>query len=255
MCSRRPSRGMTSPSRSQAVRSAHFSSARPCSKGPSSTSRPSARPSTPDGVTVVATVMTLSEAARRRPADGFGDGCIVMDFIEAPTSTDVLLTHPVSPQLLGHLRRQFPDARVVITEIEDEELGVHCAGAVGRLLDAGVSACLPPRPIAVVEASVHAHLTRRGQPALEPAKRPRSRHPVNAAGPDRTLNSGPFQPAAARPHTPRTGPEVGPTNGSGENVYAAASCALPQGRGPGLDAAAQLPGPAAASSSPVLRGA
>ena len=123
--------------------------------------------SVPDGVTIVATAMRLSDAARRRLSDEFGADYIVLDLDDAPTSTDVLLTHPVSPQLLGILRHQFPVARVLVTEIEDEELGIRYAGPVSRLLDAGASAYLPPRPIAEVAAQVHAYLTQRGAPLLE----------------------------------------------------------------------------------------
>ena len=146
-------------------------------------SEPSAPASIPDGVTVVATAMTLSDTARRRLSDEFGDDYIVMDFTKAPTSTDVLLTPPISPQLLGHLRHQFPNARVVITEIEDEELGVRYSGPVGRLLDAGASAYLPPRPIAELAANVHAYLTtHREQPTLESAKRPHQGLPPTQQG-------------------------------------------------------------------------
>jgi hypothetical protein len=135
--------------------------------------QPAAPVSIPDGVTVVATAMTLSDTARRRLSDEFGDGYIVMDFAKAPTSTDVLLTPHISPQLLGHLRHQFPNARIVITEIEDEGLGVHYSGPVSRLLDAGASAYLPPRPIAELAANVHAYLTtHREKSTLESAKRP-----------------------------------------------------------------------------------
>jgi hypothetical protein len=123
--------------------------------------------SAPDGVTVVATAMRLSDVARRRLSDEFGDDYIVLDIHEAPVTTDVLLTHPVSPQLLGILRQQFPNARVVITEIEDEELGVRYPGPVSRLLEAGASAYLPPRPIAELAANVHAYLTRDSAPMLE----------------------------------------------------------------------------------------
>ncbi len=120
-----------------------------------------------DGVTVIATAMPLSDAARRRLSDEFGADYVVLDIHAAPTSTDVLLTHPVSPQLLGILRHQFPRARVVITEIEDEELGVRFSGPVSRLLDAGASAYLPPRPLAELAANVHAYLTQGGEPMLE----------------------------------------------------------------------------------------
>ena len=123
--------------------------------------------SAPDGVWVVATAMRLSDAALRRLSDEFGDDYIVVDIHEAPASTDVLLTHPVSPQLLGLLRQQFPNARVLITEIEDEELDIRYSGPVSRLLDAGASAYLPPRPIAELAADVHAYLTQGGGPKVE----------------------------------------------------------------------------------------
>ena len=122
--------------------------------------------SAPEGVTVVATAMRLSAAARRRLSDEFGADYIVVDMHEAPETTDVLLTHPVSTQLLGLLKRQFPQARVVIAEIEDEELGVSYRGPVSRLLDAGASAYLPPRPIAELAANVHTFLTRGQEPML-----------------------------------------------------------------------------------------
>ncbi|MEI2712515.1 MAG: hypothetical protein V9G04_04255 [Nocardioides sp.] len=115
---------------------------------------------TREGVTVVATAMKLSAAGLRRLADEFGSDYLVLDLHDAPETADVLLTHPVSPQLLGILRMQFPNARVLITEIEDEEYGIHYSGPVSRLLDAGASAYLPPRPVGELAAHVHAYLSR-----------------------------------------------------------------------------------------------
>jgi len=120
-----------------------------------------------EGVVVVATAMPLSEAARRRLSDELGDHYLVIDMAKAPSSADVLLIPPVSPQLIAHLRGQFPNARLVITEIEDEELGIMYAGPVSRLLNAGASAYLPSRPIAQIATGLHAHLTRAAQFALE----------------------------------------------------------------------------------------
>ena len=125
--------------------------------------------SVPDGVTVIATTMTLSEAACRRLSEELGPAYLVLDIHSAPTSTDVVLTHPVSPQLLAMLRQQFPKARVMVTEIEDDELGVRYSGPVSRLLDAGASAYLPPRPIAELAANVHAYLTQGEVPKIEAA--------------------------------------------------------------------------------------
>lgn len=123
-------------------------------------------PPVPEGVTVVATATKLSKAARQRLSDELGDGYVVLDLLRAPTSADVVLTHPVSPQLLGSLRGMFPQARIIVTEIEDDELGVSAPGPVSRLLDAGASAYLPPRPLREVAANVHAHLTGSGAPQL-----------------------------------------------------------------------------------------
>lgn len=105
----------------------------------------------PEGdVQVVATAMKLSDSARRRLAQELGEPYVVLDLNEAPASTDALLTHPVSPQLLGALRGMFPQARIIVTEIEDPELGVSYTGAVTRMLSAGAEAYLPPRPIGAV---------------------------------------------------------------------------------------------------------
>lgn len=118
--------------------------------------RPPAEPTCiPDG---------LSDTALGRLSDEF----VLVDLNAAPTSTDVLLTHPISTHLLGTLRERFPRARVIVTEIEDEELDVHYLGPVSRLLDAGAAAHLSPRPIAEVATTVHAHLSQGGQPALQP---------------------------------------------------------------------------------------
>lgn len=121
----------------------------------------------PEGVLVVATAMRLSREVRRRLADSFGPGYLVLDLHDAPASTDVLLVNPVSVQLLEVLQARFPRARVVVTEVEDDVLGVDYAGPVGRMLRAGASAYLPPRPVAAVAEGVRAHLESREAPALE----------------------------------------------------------------------------------------
>ncbi|NUW33077.1 hypothetical protein HTZ77_16790 [Nonomuraea sp. SMC257] len=99
------------------------------------------------GVTVVATAMKLSASARMSLSTQLGSDYVVLDMHAAPTTADVLLTPPVSPQLIAGLRSMFPKARVIVTEIEDEELGVSYYGPVRRLLDAGAEAYLPPATI------------------------------------------------------------------------------------------------------------
>jgi hypothetical protein len=123
----------------------------------------------PDGVTVVA---TATKTVRRRAPSALrrtGARLHRLDLLKAPSTADVVLTHPVSPQLLGSLRAGFPSARVIVTEIDDEELGVSHPGPVSRLLDAGASAYLPPRPLREVASSVHAYLTAHGAPQITAA--------------------------------------------------------------------------------------
>jgi hypothetical protein len=96
-----------------------------------------------DSVTVVATAMKLSAAARMSLSIQLGADYIVLDMHAAPATADVLLVPPVSPQLIANLRSMFPKARVIITEVEDEELGVNYHGPVRRLLNAGADAYLP----------------------------------------------------------------------------------------------------------------
>ncbi|MGP9536653.1 hypothetical protein ACT3SP_01485 [Brachybacterium sp. AOP43-C2-M15] len=122
-----------------------------------------------EDVTVVATAMELSQTARRQLSERFGEGFLVLDLHEAPPTADVLLVPPISPQLVGALRAHFPAARMLVTEIEDEQLGVHYAGPVTRMLEAGASAYLPPRPLAEIAGAVQAHLVRGERTALERA--------------------------------------------------------------------------------------
>ncbi|MFI6818200.1 hypothetical protein ACIBG7_37800 [Nonomuraea sp. NPDC050328] len=133
-----------------------------------------------DGVTVVATAMELSRAARVALSDQLGDDYVVLDLHAAPKTTDVLLVPAGSPQLIGALRAMFPKARVIITEIEDDELGVQYHGPVRRLLDAGADAYLPPASLPMLARQLDYTLTQgrelaagRGTPLqLTPAAEP-----------------------------------------------------------------------------------
>ncbi|WP_308431346.1 hypothetical protein [Amycolatopsis deserti] len=106
-----------------------------------------ARPEIAGDVTVVATAMRLSESARASLSAELGADYIVIDMHAAPLTADVLLVPPVSPQLIGNLRRSFPKARVVVAEIDDAELGVSYEGPVRRMLDAGATTYLPSTTI------------------------------------------------------------------------------------------------------------
>ncbi|OXM73035.1 MULTISPECIES: hypothetical protein [Amycolatopsis] len=110
-------------------------------------SRGSAGPAAEGEVMVVATAMRLSESARASLSAELGTDYIVIDMHAAPPTADVLLVPPVSPQLIGNLRRSFPRARVVVAEIEDAELGVSYEGPVRRMLNAGATTYLPSTTI------------------------------------------------------------------------------------------------------------
>ena len=73
-------------------------------------------------------------------ADRLGSGFAVRDIRADGPAADIVLAPPSSPQLIGHLKRQFPEAVVVITELEDLLRGVHLRGPVSRSLDAGADA-------------------------------------------------------------------------------------------------------------------
>lgn len=107
------------------------------------------------GVSVVATAMPLSDEARARLSDEFGSDYIVVDLKEAPDSAEVVIVQPVSVQLIGILKRQFPGARIMVAEIDDEQLGVDYTGPVQRALDAGATAYLPPSDLTAVATTVH----------------------------------------------------------------------------------------------------
>ena len=120
----------------------------------------------PEGVTVVATTMLMSDAARTRLRDAFGPSYLVLDFADAPSTADVVLTHPVSHQLIGRWTLMFPRARIIVTEILDEELGLDVRGPVGRLMDAGAEAYLPRRPVEQLAQNVRGYLASEGPEEL-----------------------------------------------------------------------------------------
>lgn len=119
-----------------------------------------------DDVKIVATTMLMSDAARASLSDAFGPAYLVLDFADAPSTADIVLTHAVSPQLIHRWTVMFPQARILITEILDEELGLDVQGPVGRLLDAGAHAYVPRRPVEQLAQDVHGYLASRGRTEL-----------------------------------------------------------------------------------------
>jgi hypothetical protein len=111
-------------------------------------------------VRVVATAMRLSATARAELSAELGPGYIVLDLRGAPPTADVVLVPPASPQLVGGLRSQFPGARIVVAEIDDDELGISYGGPVQRLLDAGAEAYLASTSVGRLAAQLDHAVTR-----------------------------------------------------------------------------------------------
>ena len=82
----------------------------------------------------------LGEEAVAVLADRLGSGFAVRDIRADGPPADIVLAPPSSPQLIGHLKRRFPGAVVVITELEDLLRGIDLGGPVSRALDAGADA-------------------------------------------------------------------------------------------------------------------
>lgn len=123
----------------------------------------------PDGVKVLATTMELGPEARERLRGAFGPDWVVLDFHDAPDTADVVLTAAHSPQLVHRWTLLFPQARIIVTEILDDELGLDVGGPVGHLMDAGAHAYLPPRPLDQVARNVRGYLESRARSGLDPA--------------------------------------------------------------------------------------
>lgn len=81
--------------------------------------------------------MPLSKEARADLSDMLGDGYMVVDIKQAPSTANILLTPVVSGQLLGSLRRMFPDARILFTELRDDGYGINFSGPLSRIAAQG----------------------------------------------------------------------------------------------------------------------
>ena len=122
-----------------------------------------------EGTKVLATTMRLSPPARELLRRTFGPDWVVLDFHDAPDTADVVLTSAHSPQLTRRWTLLFPRAQIIVTEILDPVFGLDISGPVGRLLDAGAHAYLPPRPLELVAENVQTYLAGRATSALGPA--------------------------------------------------------------------------------------
>lgn len=93
----------------------------------------------PERAIVVAAV-PLKRRAREFLSGQLGDGFELVDIRDAGEHADVVLCPPCSPQAITRLTGAFPDARLVVMELQDLAHGIDIRGPVGRALDAGAAA-------------------------------------------------------------------------------------------------------------------
>lgn len=111
---------------------------------------------------IIAVAAPLSKDAREQLAQRMGPSFLVMDIRAAPRSADLVIAPVVSPQTIGALKQQFPQARVVVAEITDPSWGVRLPGPVGRAVDAGADGYL----VADTLQDVAAYVASEGRPVL-----------------------------------------------------------------------------------------
>jgi DNA-binding NarL/FixJ family response regulator len=95
----------------------------------------------------VVVTFPLPVAAERRLSEVLGTGFELVDVKESSGSEDIVLLPSTSRQLVGKLRAAFPDAAVLVVEVEDAALGVGLAGQVLRTLDAGADGYFVARSV------------------------------------------------------------------------------------------------------------
>ncbi|MCW2766139.1 MAG: hypothetical protein JWO11_2098 [Nocardioides sp.] len=98
--------------------------------------------------------MKVTERVRACLSAALGDDFAVVDIRTAPETIDALIVPPLSAQALGILRREFPSARLIVTEFDDPESGTWIAGPVTRAMAAGAHAYLTPGTLGDLAAEV-----------------------------------------------------------------------------------------------------
>ena len=90
---------------------------------------------------VVVAALPLDQQAREHLESQL-DGARVVDIRMTVERADLVLAPSCSPQTVAALKDAYPDARLVVVEIEDWEFGIDLPGPVKRLLDAGADGYL-----------------------------------------------------------------------------------------------------------------
>jgi hypothetical protein len=86
----------------------------------------------------VVTAFRLPQSARTRLRELLGGGEIdLIDIRDADGTEDLVVMPSASRQLIRKLSSAFPNARVVVMELEDVEHGIRLGGPVTRAQEAG----------------------------------------------------------------------------------------------------------------------
>ncbi|NND73828.1 MAG: hypothetical protein HKN44_02375 [Ilumatobacter sp.] len=100
---------------------------------------------------VVVAALPLTPAARARLGSQL-TGARVVDIREQVERADLVLAPSCSPQTIRALKEAYPDARLVVVEIEDWEFDIDLPGPVKRLFAAGADGYVTVDSIAELAA-------------------------------------------------------------------------------------------------------
>ena len=89
----------------------------------------------------------LPAPAVERLVESVGGSVELVDVRDSDGSAQLVIAPSVSRQLIGKLARAFPNATVLLVELEDSDLGVDFGGPVRRALDAGADGYVVARSI------------------------------------------------------------------------------------------------------------
>jgi DNA-binding NarL/FixJ family response regulator len=85
----------------------------------------------------VVVTFPLPAKAWAQLAETLGDGVELVEIRSADGEEDAVLVPSTSRQLIAKLSNAFPQAAVIVVEVEDHDHGVRLGGQVMRTLDAG----------------------------------------------------------------------------------------------------------------------
>lgn len=115
----------------------------------------------------------LRPDAKRRLSEVLGAEFELIDIKRSSGDEDIVLVPSTSRQLVGELRAVFPDAAMLVVEVEDVAMGVELGGQVIRTLDAGADGYFVARSVdelaAIVDQAADRMATESANPAALPS--------------------------------------------------------------------------------------